>query len=575
MCGIAGIFSDGGAPRDWLRENVSRMTDAIAHRGPDGCGVWIDERSGIALGHRRLAILDTSSRGSQPMASATARYLLVFNGEIYNFRELRRALPDYPYRSETDTEAILAAFDKWGIERTLPHLDGMFAIGVWDRRERSLTLARDRFGEKPLYYSEQNRVFLFASELPALRAFDGYESDVNWEICDDYLRRGYIAAPATIDREASKLRAAHFLRVGGRPQRFWSLPQPAEFSGSAEEAADELEQRLHDAVRSRLAADVTLGALLSGGVDSSAIVAMMNGGHTFTLGFTERELDESIAARDVARHLGTRHEELIATERDALAVVPLLPDMYGEPFADSSQIAAALVSKLARRSVTVALAGDGGDELFAGYPRYDQLKRVAQVPSPVRRWAAPLVAKLGQGEKMQMLADALPAQDLYHLYAAVMGGPAEPMGRDPLDFMARHDLAHYFADDLLVKLDRASMAASLEVRLPFLEPRLVAFALSLPAHIKGRKRVLRNVLARYIPRDLFERPKRGFSVPLAKWLCGPLRDWAEDLLPNATANLKPGDRCVGLWSRLMLEAWLKRRAATSAARLPESVVVPG
>jgi len=575
MCGIAGILVDGGAPRDWLRENVSRMTKSLAHRGPDGSGVWIDERSGLALGHRRLAILDTGPRGAQPMASATARYLLVFNGEIYNFRELRRALPDYPYRSETDTEAILAAFERWGVERTLPHLDGMFAIGVWDRRERSLTLARDRFGEKPLYYYERNRVFLFASELPALRACDGYDSEVNWEICDDYLRRGYIAAPATIDREASKLRAAHSLRAGERPRRFWSLPQPDEFRGSAEEAADELERLLHDAVRSRLVADVPVGAFLSGGVDSSSIVAMTEGVRTFTLGFAEVHCDESREARRVAERLGAAHEALIATERDALAVVPSLPEMYGEPFADSSQIAAALVSKLARRSVTVALAGDGGDELFAGYPRYRQLRRVAQVPGGVRRWAAPLVAKLGRGEKMQMLAEALPAQDLYHLYAAVMGGPAEPMGRDPLDFMARHDLTHYFADDLLVKLDRASMATSLEVRLPFLEPRLVAFALSLPPSIKSGKRVLRDVLARYLPRDWFERPKRGFSVPLAKWLLGPLRDWAEDLVPNSTADLKPGDRCVGLWSRLMLEAWLRRRAAVPRDPLPESIEVPG
>ncbi|MCX6599407.1 MAG: asparagine synthase (glutamine-hydrolyzing) [Acidobacteria bacterium] len=570
MCGIAGIWQWGGAEQDWLTRNVSRMARTLVHRGPDGGGVWVNATAGVALGHRRLAVIDITEAGHQPMVSASGRYVVTFNGEIYNFPELRRAIRNYPYRSMSDTEVMLASFERWGVEAAIPAFDGMFAFAVWDRRDHNLILGRDRFGEKPLYYRQQGHTFWFASELKALPT-----GEIDQQAQSEFLDRGYIGAPRTIYQGTYKLQAAHWLRVGETPRRYWELPLQPRFSGSREEAAEQLDGLLKEAVRSRLVADVPVGAFLSGGVDSSTVVAMAAGTRTFTIGFEEASHDESAAARAIARTLGTQHTDLLVTAREALAVIPDLPSIYDEPFADSSQIPTVLVSRLARAQVTVALAGDGGDELFAGYPRYHQIEALASVPWLLRQVASPLVNRWAKGEKAELLASAMSARNLGALYAGVMGGSSEGQGRDAFDWMARHDLKHYFSDDLLVKLDRASMEASLEVRLPFLEPRLVAFALSLPGSIKSEKRVLRDVLAKYLPRPLFERPKQGFSVPLAKWLCGPLREWAEDLLPGATTDLQPGDRCVKLWSRLMLQAWLRARPLSGpVAHPPESTAVP-
>ncbi|MCX6591241.1 MAG: asparagine synthase (glutamine-hydrolyzing) [Acidobacteria bacterium] len=566
MCGIAGIWRWGGAEADWLTAQVSRMARTLVHRGPDGGGIWVNATAGVALGHRRLKVIDLTEAGHQPMVSASGRYVITFNGEIYNFAELRRALRNYPYRSMSDTEVMLASFERWGVEGSIPALDGMFAFAVWDRRDQNLTLARDRLGEKPLYYRQEGRTCWFGSELKALPA-----GDIDDQAQAEFLERGYIGAPRTIYQGTYKLQAAHWLRLGEKPRRYWELPLQPKFSGSREAAAEQLDALLKEAVRSRQVADVPVGAFLSGGVDSSSIVAMAPGTRTFTIGFEEASHDESAAARAVAQVLGTQHTELLVTAREAMAVIPDLPSIYDEPFADSSQIPSVLVSRLARAQVTVALAGDGGDELFAGYPRYHQIEALASVPWLLRQVASPLVSRWAKGEKAELLASAMSARNLGSLYAGVMGGESEGQGRDAFDWMARHDLRHYFCDDLLVKLDRASMEASLEVRLPFLEPRLVAFALSLPGSIKSEKRVLRDVLAKYVPRQLFERPKQGFSVPLAQWLCGPLLEWAEELVPGATRGLQPGDRCVRLWSRLMLEAWRRARPLSRPeAHLPGS-----
>jgi asparagine synthase (glutamine-hydrolysing) len=573
------------------------MTDALAHRGPDDRGIWAGDAAGIALGHRRLAIVDLSAHGHQPMPSASGRYVVTYNGELYNYLELKRELSGYPYRGASDTEVVLAACEAWGVERALARFDGMFALGVWDVHERSLVLARDRFGEKPLYYGLSAGCVIFGSELRALEAFPHFARVLDRGALGQFLRFGYVPTPSCIFEGVRKLPAASYLRitteqdVSVAPTLYWdygSLVQRARqtpFLGSDTDAVAELDVLLRRVVGSRLMADVPVGAFLSGGIDSSAIVATMQAGsarraRTFTIGFEEAMFNEAQSARAVAAHLGTDHTELYVSPAQAMTVIPDLPDLYDEPFADSSQIPTVLVSRLARQNVTVSLSGDGGDELFGGYNRYVWAERiwngVGSLPMVLRQGVAEALERLqprwidraslvaasalrrpvgirNPGDKLQKLARALRAPTARDLYLDLVStwkhpdkvtGLAESRhallpdfgssGGDFVDDMMRVDGLTYLPDDILVKVDRASMSVALEARVPFLSAELATFAWSLPRQMKIRrgrgKWILREVLAKYVPRALFERPKMGFGVPLASWLRGPLRAWAEDAL---------------------------------------------
>lgn len=625
------------------------MTHALAHRGPDDAGVWVDAGAGAALGHRRLSVIDLSSEGHQPMASASGRYVIVYNGELYNYvdvrSELERAGASPTWRGHSDTEVMLAAFEHWGPADALTRFNGMFALALWDRRERVLHLARDRSGEKPLYFGKVANTLAFGSELKALRALPGFEGAVDRDALELFLRFNYIPAPWSIYRDIRKLRPGTRAEVRRSASgvfvidefAYWdvaaiardALQQPLERDAGS--ALDGLESHLLRSVRMRMIADVPVGAFLSGGIDSSLVAAAMQRCstrpvNTFTIGFDERVFDEAPYAREVARHLRTDHTELYVTGEQARAVVPLLPAMYDEPFADSSQIPTFLLSQLARSRVTVALSGDGGDELFCGYERYVRSVELAQTPVLIRRAATgilratpsaaiDLLARAVQpalperlrfahpAEKMRKLADTLDVGDARNRYVALVSfwrgkvpiaGSAHPCA--PHDRYAVHDpdmaLASwmmlldqrtYLPDDILVKVDRASMAVALETRLPLLDHELLAYAWSLPISLKlhqGRgKHILRELLARFVPRPLFERPKRGFAVPLGDWLRGPLRDWAEGLLDAGRLRregfLDPGvvrqrwhEHLGGerhaqdeLWGVLMFQAW---REATDA-----------
>lgn len=621
------------------------MADTLRHRGPDDSGVWVDGEAGIGLAHRRLSILDLSPAGHQPMVSAGGRYIVAFNGEIYNHLELRRELGiSADWRGHSDTETLLACFVAWGIAKTLESAVGMFAIALWDRHDRVLTLARDRMGEKPLYYGWQGENFLFGSELKALRAHPAFHAGIDRGALALLLRHNYVPAPYSIYEGIYKLPAGTYLQLGpGQrdvdPVAYWSLAEVAErgmtnlFVGSDEEALNALVQKLGAAVRSQMVADVPLGALLSGGLDSTAITALMQASssrpvRTFTIGFDEREYDEATHARAVATHLGTDHTELRLNGNDALALVPRMPEMYDEPFADSSQLPTHLVMKLARQHVTVALSGDAGDELFGGYNRYFLAPKVwhcvGWMPLPLRRalgagltalpsgtvnrLAGPLAQRAGialAGDKAHKLGLRLRSirsmDDLYvslvsewpQAATMVMEGRMPPnlldqRGRwprlsDPVARMMALDGLTYLPDDILVKVDRAAMAVSLETRAPFLDRDVVEFAWSLPMHMKIRngqgKRLLRRLLDRYVPRKLMERPKMGFGIPLDRWLRGPLREWAEALLAEDRLRregyLDPrpvrhawnmhlrSEASYGyrLWSVLMFQAWLEGRAA--------------
>jgi asparagine synthase (glutamine-hydrolysing) len=574
------------------------MAATLVHRGPDDEGVWVDPAAGIALAFRRLAILDLSPTGHQPMHSADGRFSVVFNGEIYNFADLRNELAasGAQFRGHSDTEVLLAAASRWGPEAALFRLWGMFAIALWDHRECALMIARDRLGKKPLYYGEFGRTWIFGSELKAMQAHPDCERRVDRGALSAFLRLGYVPAPHSIFRRISKLApgTVAWLRPGeeARPRRYWDAGEVARgglasrVSMSAREAVDESERLLRDAVGRRMVADVPLGAFLSGGVDSSAVVALMQAQsatpvRTFTIGFDEEGYDEAKAARAVAQHLATAHTELYVTADQARDVIPRLPVIYDEPFADSSQIPTCLVSALARRSVTVALSGDGGDEVFAGYTRYAWAQsiwsRLEHVPRLLRR---PLAAAIGAvppqaydgayrllagllpdewrqahaGDKLHKLAALLSAGSADALYLGLVStwfDPAAVTGTREresrlgdvrltegvpslLERMMLWDLATYLPDDILTKVDRASMAVSLEARSPLLDHRLVEWSWRLPAEFKQRdgvsKWVLRQVLYRYVPSELVERPKMGFGVPIGVWLRGPLREWAEALL---------------------------------------------
>jgi asparagine synthase (glutamine-hydrolysing) len=585
------------------------MAGTIVSRGPDDAGYWSDTDRRIGLGHRRLSIIDPSSAGHQPMQSASSRYAIVFNGEIYNHLLLRQALEiagQAPtWRGHSDTETLLAGFDAWGIQGTVVRAIGMFAFAVWDMQAGRLLLGRDRIGEKPLYYGWQGRgndaVFLFGSELKALRVHPAFENTINRGALSLQLRHNYIPAPYSIYDGIAKLPSGSLLVVSlQQPEpkvwSYWSGVQMAEsgvanpFTGSADQAVDMLEDLLRDAVRQQMVADVPLGAFLSGGVDSSTVVALMQMQSsrpvkTFTIGFHEDEYNEAVHAKAVAKHLGTEHTELYVTAEQAMAVIPRLPTLYDEPFSDSSQIPTFLVSQLAKQHVTVSLSGDAGDELFCGYNRYhltaSHWNKVASAPMALRRMAAKVLTSISpqswnrmagvvngllprslpfanMGDKVHRGAGALASKSLDALYlnlvshwhdpASVVICGYEPStllagetphlaGLDDIQRMMALDMLTYLPDDILTKVDRAAMGVSLETRVPFLDHRVVELAWSLPQSMKLRdgqtKWALRQVLYRHVPKALIERPKMGFGVPIGAWLRGPLRDWAESLLDEA------------------------------------------
>jgi len=641
MCGIAGILDLGAsASREALEAAARRMGDALRHRGPDAEGQWADPEAGVALAHRRLSIIDLSQAGAQPMASASGRFVMVYNGEVYTFPELRAELEQAGarFRGDSDTEVMLAAFEAWGLEASLQRMAGMFAFALWDAHERALYLVRDRAGEKPLYYGRFGRVLLFGSELKALRRHEAFRGEVSPQALACFLRRGYVPGAMSIYQGVHKLPPGCLLRIPAReaplpaPKPYWSMAEAAArgartpFEGSEDEAAAELERLLLQAVSGQMLADVPLGAFLSGGVDSSAIVALMQAVSsrpvkTFTVGFWEKEFNEAGHAREVAAHLGTEHTEMFVTAEDALNVVPRLPQIYDEPFADFSQIPTHLIAALARQYVTVSLSADAGDEFFLGYNSYFWVhglwQRLGWIPGPLRRGFGVLgllSPRLGNalgravglpmlGHRLALLGGLLPLpspealsaellahwkrpeQVLGERFAAVCpaGEPAPPELTHHLQRMQFADAVGYLPDDILVKVDRAAMAVSLETRAPLLDHRIMEFSWRVPLAMKLRqqqgrlegKKLLRRVLYKYVPRELIERPKMGFSVPMAQWLRGPLRQWAEGLLeesrllregffrPEAVRRVwdehQAGvrDWKFLLWDLLQFQAWLE------------------
>lgn len=600
MCGIAGFL---GVPASGTPEaSVKAMTDAIAHRGPDADGAWCDHDARIALGHRRLSIIDLSPLGAQPMHAASARYVIVFNGEAYNYAPIRTelGLSGYEFKGHSDTEVLLAAFDRWGIEASIPRFAGMFAIAVWDRQERALWLVRDRLGEKPLFYGRVGGNWLFGSELKALRAFSGWQASVDITSVAQFLRHGYIQAPASIYEGIRKVRPGTMIRIraGEEPREvvYWSAEAAARaglanpIEGSSEEIATALDGVLRPVVRDEMVADVPLGAFLSGGIDSSLIVALMQAQssrpvRTFTIGFDDPRFNEAGFAKQVAEHLGTDHTELMVRGDDALEFVTRLPELYDEPMADSSQLPTLLVSRMTRQHVTVALSGDGGDELFGGYSWYmgtgtagrlatstpafirtalgSILRRIPDPPpnmlaraitngdsgnggrpaNALTRLGAILQSDGAQTSYASTLAHTVAPSDLLGTEYRLRAGSGELAGAwlgDDRIAASRmlFDATSYMPDDILVKVDRAAMAFSLETRAPLLDHRVFEFAWRVPQDRKVidgvGKQPLRNLLDRYVPRRLIDRPKRGFSVPLAAWLRGPLRPWADELLSPAS-----------------------------------------
>jgi asparagine synthase (glutamine-hydrolysing) len=643
MCGIAGfVEAPGTRSSQAMNDVVSRMTDALHHRGPDDRGIYVDGESGAALGHRRLSIVDLSDAGRQPMRSRDGRYVLSFNGEIYNHVALRRELRDRgtTFRGTSDTEVLLEACSAWSPRQALERSHGMFAIALWDCQELALLLARDRLGIKPLYWAQHGAGLIFASELKALRCHPAWQGRLSQAAVAEFLRHGFVPGPQTIHQQVQKLLGGEMLVWSAadptaRLERFWDLRKLASERTSRaplsqQEALEQLHALLLEAVSSHMVADVPLGALLSGGIDSSTVVALMQAQstrpvRTFSIGFEKTEYDEAPYARAVARHLGTDHTELYVSGAHASDLIPRLPEWYDEPFADSSQIPTYLVCEMARQHVTVALTGDGGDELFCGYPRYGRTellwRRLSTVPAPVRVAVGRALSKLPvaalervlraapahirrrlSAQRLQHIGVALPAvspDEFYDKSLFIWSNPAElllhrseepcPAGpaaarwKGPDDLVSRlqlRDILSYLPDDLLTKVDRASMAVGLEARIPLLDHRVVEFTGQLSPRLHRAdghgKFALRQVLARYVPSKLVDRPKQGFAVPLGPWLRGPLRPWAEALLSKEAlrrhdvlnvdrvrqawlgylAGTRDGD--ARLWLVLMLQAWLAR-----------------
>lgn len=646
MCGLVGLWKLSG-DLDETVTTVREMSDALKHRGPDDFGIWQDPVTRIVLGHQRLSILDLSDAGHQPMLSASGRFVIAFNGEIYNHYEIRKELEqlrgagELAWRGHSDTETILAALEEWGVERALRKTVGMFSIALWDKLEGTLTLARDRFGEKPLYYGWLNNDFVFCSELKALKRVPGFSNTINREALSDYLRYSYIPAPCSIYEGVYKLEPGSLVTLQAKENNieitrrtyYWSIEEAVtegcEFAWDNEEAALlDLESALTRSVHGQMLSDVPLGAFLSGGIDSSLIVSLMQKVaekpvKTFTVGFDEAGFDESPHAMAVARHLGTDHTEVRVTAAETLETVPILSDVYDEPFADSSQIPTHIVSRVARQRVKVALSGDGGDELFGGYNRYywgpKVWARVRHIPYPLRQIMAAIMMRVpptywnafldraGQvrpGEKVAKLGRALKGassiDDLYRnllvewpadvslVNGADKSGVAFHQSRkighldDARARMMARDSVDYLPDDILCKVDRAAMSVSLETRAPYLDHRVADLAWRLPMSMKIRdnqgKWALKQVLYKYVPPRLIERPKAGFAIPVGQWLRGPLRPWAEALLDESRMRrdgyLKAEpireswwqhssgrhDWTNRLWAILMFQSWLERQS---------------
>lgn len=655
MCGFVG-FLGGCCSESEAYQSLNNMASAIENRGPDDSGVWFDSASGIGLSHRRLSIVDLSPAGHQPMVSYCGRYVITFNGEIYNHNDLRTELrktgfcgaSGLVWRGHSDTETLLASFSVWGIKASLERCIGMFSFAVWDKKDRVLTLGRDRLGEKPLYYGWQgsgsNRTFLFGSEVKALKAHPSFAAEINRDALCLLMRHNYIPTPHSIYRDIFKLPAGTIMMVrpdGRQPliETYWSLTNVAVsgnnslLQGSSDDIIDALESILKSSIRQQMIADVPLGAFLSGGIDSSTVVALMQAESdrpikTFTIGFNEEGYNEAGHAKAVAQHLGTDHTEMYITQQQALDVIPKLPSLYSEPFSDSSQIPTFLVSQLARQKVTVSLSGDAGDELFAGYSRYlfasNVWGKISRLPVGVRTLAASGIRALSPatwnkmlgplqhlapaslrqvniGDKLHKGAGVLAARSIDDLYLGLVShwqqGNLVIGGHEPATYLRGNRLAltcldevqrmmaldsiTYLPDDILVKVDRAGMGVSLEGRVPFLDHRVVEFAWRIPQSLKLRdgvgKWILRQVLYRYVPKNLVERPKMGFGVPIDSWLRGSLRDWAENLLDASrlqnegyfnpapiremwTEHLS-GKRNwqYHLWDVLMFQAWLEEQ----------------
>ena len=620
------------------------MANTLVHRGPDDSGTWVDPEVGVAFGHQRLSIIDISDAGHQPMISVDGRYVIIYNGEVYNFQGLGEQLEKlgHSFKGHSDTEVMLAAFVQWGVEASIKKFNGMFAFALWDRRDRLLWLVRDRIGEKPLYYGVQKGTFFLASELKAIRAHPDFEPRIDRNALASFLRFSYVPAPYSIYEGIEKLLPGHFICLKSpvdstKSQPYWSLDKVMQngsnnpFTGSEKDAADELEVRLKKTVKSRMVSDVPIGAFLSGGIDSSTIVALMQSQsnrpvNTFTIGFNEQDFNEAVHAKKVAQHLGTNHTELYVNPQEAMDVISKLPSMYDEPFADSSQIPTHLISTLARKHVTVALSGDGGDELFAGYNRYilarKHWKLLKSLPLGLRRGLTGVMGLIG-GNRFENIYErfefilpvnsriSLPAEkyekakkifstsgidEVYKRLVSIIYIPERYLvsgtesssqldnvslwnhNQDYIGNMQKLDLLTYLPDDLLVKVDRAAMAVSLETRVPFLDHEMVEFVMGLPIDFKLKngqsKHLLRKVLYRYVPKKIMERPKMGFSVPLGGWLTRPLRDWARELIepkqlehegyfkPDPVMNMW-NEHLKGranwahqLWNIFMFQSWL-------------------
>jgi asparagine synthase (glutamine-hydrolysing) len=636
MCGIAGFVTLQADRSSQCLETIGEaMAGRLAHRGPDARGVWSDAGAGVCLAHRRLSIVDLSAAGRQPMVSGDGRHVLVFNGEIYNHRDLRHALEAETggvcWRGHSDTEVLLELIARRGVAVALSKAAGMFALAVFDRARRVLTLARDRVGEKPLYYGRQGEAFLFGSELKSLAAHPAWSPRLNRDVLPSYLRYGYVPAPHSIYEGVRKLEPGHFLTLnvdGGacepRSAPYWEFPLPRGVAVSEDEAVEALDARLRGAVRRQLEADVPVGCFLSGGIDSSTVAALAQAEasrpvRTFSIGFDDPRMNEAPFAAAVAKHLHTDHTELFVTAAMAQETAPHLAEIYDEPFADSSQIPTLLLSRLTRRHVTVALSGDGGDELFGGYDRYELLGRTLwafRTPAAMRNAAAAVLGHAPTGllerfarklspsvgalnpsriERMQAFLRHPSGYDAYRDLMSTFAQPARLLAADGelatrldreesrrcvdgvLPWAAYIDAVSYLPDDILVKVDRASMSTSLEVRVPMLDPEVIELAASLPWELKRRGGVskwpLRAVLERYVPRALFERPKMGFGVPMAEWLRGDLRDWAQSLLTGRVGLLGDvldagevgrlwdehlsgaRDHKARIWTVLMLQQW--------------------
>lgn len=648
MCGLTGFINlkNGGSKcEDYLR----RMNFTLTHRGPDDEGYWMDSQLSLGLAHRRLSILDLSPHGHQPMVSASERYVIAYNGEVYNFSILRDRLSFSRWRGHSDTEVMLAAIEEWGIEKAVKNFIGMFAFALWDRKERMLHLGRDRLGIKPLYYGWQGNSFLFGSELKALQAHPEFKRVIDRNSLALLMRHNYIPAPHSIYEGIQKLLPGHIFTLSMKdpknasdPAPYWSAKEAVEegvrgpFAGTEQETMQQFETLLADAVKLRMIADVPLGAFLSGGVDSSTVVSLMQAQSsqpvkTFSIGFLEDEYNEAQHAKLVADHLGCDHTELYVTPEEARAVIPRLPALYDEPFADSSQIPTFLVSELARKKVTVSLSGDGGDELLAGYHRYDRASfiwnKIKWCPFWVRKFISqalvtvspqiwdgifnrlsfllpPKLRFTNTGHKLHVLSSLLDPENDQALYTGLISHwknpssvvlrstePPTPFSRkedwnilpDYITRMMFLDLITYLPDDILTKVDRASMGVSLESRVPLLDHRVVEFAWKIPLNMKVKngesKWLLKQILYKYVPRKLIERPKMGFGVPLGTWLSGPLREWGEELMDEKRlqregyfnpelVRLKWSEHLSGkrnwqyvIWNILMFQAWLQENRA--------------